>query len=68
MCDSRSRAPSASASSVLFLLLLVILFLLQSYLIYSLFTSKVPSGNDFYPRWKGTRALLMEGRAPTRKK
>jgi len=68
MPDSRARVPSGSASSVLFLLLLVILFLLQSYLIYSLFTSKVPSGNDFYPRWKGTRALLMEGRAPTRKR
>ena len=64
MRNSRSRAPSAGISTILFLLLLVILFLLQSYLIYSLFTSQIPSGNDFYPRWRGTRALLLEGKDP----
>ncbi|GEM_PF-1188022 len=64
MSASRMHAPSASADNVLFLLLLVILFLLQSYLIYSLFTSRIPSGNDFYSRWRGTRALLLEGKDP----
>jgi hypothetical protein len=51
------RAALATALAVLTYVLLV-------YAVYSLFTSRIPSGNDFYPRWVGTRALLMEGRDP----
>jgi hypothetical protein len=38
--------------------------LLLAYGAYSLFTSQIPSGNDFYSRWRGTRALLLEGKDP----
>ncbi len=44
-------------------LTLAIYFLL-AYATYAVFTSQVPSGNDFYPRWRGTRALLLEGKDP----
>ena len=39
-------------------------YLFLAYGVYSLFTSQIPSGNDFYPRWRGTRALLLEGKDP----
>jgi len=45
-------------------ILVVVVYLLLAYGTYSLFTSQVPSGNDFYPRWRGTRALIREGRDP----
>ena len=44
--------------------LLFIVYLLLAYAAYSVFTSQIPSGNDFYPRWRGTRALLLEGKDP----
>jgi len=39
-------------------------YLLLAYSAYSVFTSQIPSGNDFYSRWRGTRALLLEGKDP----
>jgi len=39
-------------------------YLFLAYGAYSLFTSQVPSSNDFYSRWRGTRALLLEGKDP----
>ena len=42
----------------------VVVYLLMVYGTYQTFTSRVPSGNDFYPRWHGTRAVLLEGRDP----
>ena len=45
-------------------ILVVAVYLLLAYGTYSLFTSQIPSGNDFYPRWRGTRALIREGRDP----
>ncbi len=45
-------------------ILIVVVYLLLAYGTYSLFTSQIPSGNDFYPRWRGTRALIMERRDP----
>lgn len=39
-------------------------YLLLAYSVYSVFTSQVPSSNDFYSRWRGTRALLLEGKDP----
>ncbi len=43
---------------------ILIVYLLLAYGAYSVFTSQIASGNDFYPRWRGTRALIMEGRDP----
>jgi len=45
-------------------ILLLIVYPLLAYGAYSVFTSQIPSGNDFYPRWRGTRALLLEGKDP----
>ena len=45
-------------------LLFALLFAVESVAVYRLFTSRVPSGNDFYSRWAGGRALLVEGRDP----
>jgi len=44
--------------------LAIVTYLLLAYATYSLFTSRIPSGNDFYPRWMGTRAFIMEGKDP----
>jgi len=44
--------------------LIIIVYLLLAYGAYTVFTSQIPSGNDFYPRWRGTRALIMEGKDP----
>ncbi|MDH4207438.1 MAG: DUF2029 domain-containing protein [Anaerolineae bacterium] len=46
------------------LLFIIVVYLLLAYATYSLFTSRIPSGNDFYPRWVGTRAFIMEGKNP----
>jgi hypothetical protein len=43
---------------------IVVTYVLLAYGAYKTFTSQVPSGNDFYPRWRGTRALLLEGKDP----
>lgn len=40
------------------------LIALQSLAVHNAFTSRVLGGNDFYPRWAGARALLVEGRNP----
>jgi len=62
---SKKRNTSATlATRAIIAFLLVMLFLVQSYLIYSLFTSQIPGGNDFYSRWRGTRALLLENKDP----
>jgi hypothetical protein len=42
----------------------VVIYLLLAYTTYQTLTSQIPGGNDFYPRWQGTRALLLEGRDP----
>jgi hypothetical protein len=44
--------------------LLCVVYLLLAYGAYSTFTSQIPGGNDFYPRWRGTRAFIMEGKDP----
>lgn len=45
-------------------LLFAVLLAVESTAVYFLFTSRFPSGNDFYSRWAGGRALLVEGRDP----
>jgi hypothetical protein len=44
--------------------LIVAVYLLLAYGTYTAFTSQTAGGNDFYPRWRGTRALILEGRDP----
>ena len=43
---------------------IVVVYLIMVYGTYQTFTSQVPSGNDFYPRWRGTRAVFLEGKDP----
>jgi hypothetical protein len=44
--------------------LIMAVYLLLAYGTYVTFTTRIPGGNDFYPRWRGTRALILEGRDP----
>ncbi len=44
--------------------LLVIIIAAESFALYTVFTSKYPSGNDFFVRWLGGRAYLVEGINP----
>lgn len=44
--------------------LLLAIFLLTVYGFYLAFTTRIPSGNDFFSRWAGARALLLEGKDP----
>jgi len=50
------------AAGIVALIMAVYLFL--SYGAYTAFTSQIPGGNDFYPRWRGSRAFILEGRDP----
>lgn len=43
---------------------IVVVYCLLAYGTYVTFTTRIPGGNDFYPRWRGTRALILEGRDP----
>jgi hypothetical protein len=45
-------------------LLFGLLFALESVAVHELFTVRAPGANDFYSRWAGARALLLEGRDP----
>jgi hypothetical protein len=45
-------------------LLFLFIFAVESAAIQHNFTSKFPGGNDFYSRWAGAKALLLEGRDP----
>jgi len=45
-------------------LLVGLLFALESVAVHAFFTARFPGGNDFYSRWAGARALLLEGRDP----
>lgn len=44
--------------------LLGAVYLLTAYGAYLAFTTRIPSGNDFFSRWMGGRALLLEGKDP----
>ena len=61
-------ALSKSLQAKLPWLLLIGLFLLivagESYALYTTFTSKFPSGNDFFVRWLGGREFLLNGTNP----
>ena len=45
-------------------LLFIVLFVGESVALHNAFTAANPGGNDFYSRWAGARALLVEGRDP----
>ncbi len=44
--------------------LFLLLFGLESFVTYRVLTSQTPGANDYYSRWHGARALLVEGRNP----
>jgi hypothetical protein len=44
--------------------LIVAVILLDAYATYIVFTSKFPGANDFYSRWAGGRAFLIDGLNP----
>jgi hypothetical protein len=44
--------------------LLVVFLIADTYAVHALFTSRYPGANDFYARWRPTRAWLFEGRSP----
>jgi len=43
---------------------LLAFLVIDSYAMYSFFTRPYPGANDFYARWRPTRAWLFEGRGP----
>ena len=45
-------------------ILFAILFVLEVFVVHQFLTSQVAGANDFYSRWHGARALLLEGRNP----
>ena len=45
-------------------LLGLLLFAAQVWVTYTYFTTQLPGGNDFYPRWYGAQQLLLAGRNP----
>lgn len=45
-------------------LLFVFLFALESVVVHNAFTVRYPGANDFYSRWAGARAFLLEGHDP----
>ena len=45
-------------------ILVVAVILLDAYATYVVFTSKFPGANDFYSRWAGGRAFLIDGLNP----
>ncbi len=49
---------------LLITLLILLISAAESAAIQHTFTSQLPGGNDFYPRWAGAKALLLEGRDP----
>ena len=49
---------------ILFSLLCVIVFALACVAVYTYFIKDNPGGNDFYSRWAGARALLVDGKDP----
>lgn len=43
---------------------IVVIFFIQIFFVHKYLTSIVPGANDFYSRWAGARALLIDGRNP----
>lgn len=58
------RFPSVSRQSAAALFLLIVFYFLLAYGIYTTLTQRVLGANDFYSRWAGARALLLDGKNP----
>ncbi len=62
--DTSTSTPITTRKWYLIILLVLLISAAESAAIQRTFTSQLPSGNDFYPRWAGAKALLLEGRDP----
>ncbi|HSM55882.1 MAG TPA: glycosyltransferase family 87 protein [Candidatus Sulfomarinibacteraceae bacterium] len=49
---------------ILAIALALFLFVAEGVAVHEIYASRFLGGNDFYPRWSGARALLLEGRDP----
>ncbi|MBP7999952.1 MAG: DUF2029 domain-containing protein [Chloroflexi bacterium] len=45
-------------------LVIAFLFVVECFFVYRYYTTILPGGNDFYPRWAGAKAFILEGRDP----
>ena len=61
---SESSNPIKSWQLLLFVIVAGIFFVAQIWVTHRYFTTVLPGGNDFYPRWYGSQQLLLEGRNP----
>lgn len=59
-----NRFPSVLRRSSAVVLLLIAIYFLLGYGIYTTLTQRVLGANDFYSRWAGARALLLDGMNP----
>jgi len=62
--ESSPRATPRLLVTALVGVLVVAVILLEAYVTYVVFTSKFPGANDFYSRWAGGRAFLVDGLNP----
>jgi len=62
--ESNSKTTSRLLIMALVSILVVAVILLDAYATYVVFTSKFPGANDFYSRWAGGRAFLIDGLNP----
>jgi len=62
--ESNPKTTSRLLVIALVSILVVAVILLDAYATYVVFTSKFPGANDFYSRWAGGRAFLMDGLNP----
>ena len=65
--SSTAELPVAGSRRRLYAVLALfglLLFAAQAWVTYAYFTTQLPGGNDFFPRWYGARQLLLEGRNP----
>jgi hypothetical protein len=60
----RTRSLKSSISALIGVLILIAVLALDAYATYVVFTSKFPGANDFYSRWAGGRAFLVDGLNP----
>jgi len=62
--ESNLKATPRPLMMALVSILIVAVILLDAYATYIVFTSKFPGANDFYSRWAGGRAFLIDGLNP----
>ena len=62
--SSTLRMPTGIGPWLILTILLLFLVAAESFALYTVFTSKFPSGNDFFVRWLGGREYLINGTNP----